>query len=116
MPRANTLMKLRNSKVRRKKRAKSRKIGEARVLTYKYVNEGLQKLEDDETERKKRQLLAEAKKRAAEEKRSWQETLVAQCKADVAVYENLVLPAWCMQCTSIDVEWAATKQLGTKGR
>ena len=50
MPRANTLMKLRNGKVRREKRAKSRKIGEARVLTYKHVNEGLQKLEDDEAE------------------------------------------------------------------
>ena len=116
MPRANTLMKLRNGKVRREKRAKSRKIGEARVLTYKHVNEGLQKLEDDEAERKKRQLLAEAKKRAAEEKKSLQETLVAQWKADIAVYENSVLPAWRIECTTIHVEWAAAKQLGTKGR
>ena len=41
---------------------------------------------------------------------------MAQWKADVVVYENSVLPAWHIQCTSIDVEWAAAKQLGTKGR
>ena len=39
MPHAETLMKLRNGKVRREKRTKSKRIvGEARVLTYTHVN------------------------------------------------------------------------------
>ena len=47
MPRADTLMKLSNGKVRREtqKRTKAKRIrGDAHVLTYKYVNEGLQRL------------------------------------------------------------------------
>lgn len=116
MPRSDTLIKLRNGKVR-SKRTKSKRVGgEARVLTYQHVNEGLKKLEDEETERQRRQLLAEARKRAIDDRKTLLETLVAQWKADLAVYENSVLPAWRMTCTAIDVEWAAAKQLGTKGR
>ena len=88
MPHTNSLMKLRNGMVQREKRAKSRKIGEPRILTYKHINEGLQQLEDDEAEQKKHQLFAEVKKGAAEEKKSLQETLVAQWKAEVAVHKN----------------------------
>ena len=117
MPRAETLMKLRNGKVRREKRMKSRRVGgEARVLTYQHVNDGLQKLEKEEIERRERQLLAEARKRSAEEKKTLQETLIVQWKADIAVYDSVVLPGWRMECTAIDTEWAAAKQLKAKGR
>ena len=117
MPRAETLMKLRNGKVRREKRTKSRRVGgEAHVLTYQHVNDGLQKLEREEIERRERQLLAEARKRSAEEKKTLQETLIGQWKSDIAVYNSVVLLEWRMECIAIDTEWAAAKQLKVKGR
>ena len=97
MPRAETLMKLRNGKVHREKRMKSRRVGgEARVLTYQHVNDGLQKLEKEEIERRERQLLAEARNRSAEEKKTLQETLTLQWKADIAVYDSVVFLGWRM--------------------
>ena len=84
---------------------KSKRIsGEAPVLTYKHVNEGLQRQEDEETERQRRLLLAEERKKGAEDKKALQETLVTQWKADIAVYENSTLPEWSMVCTAIDIE------------
>lgn len=92
MPRADTLMKLRNGKVHNKRTKSKRVGGEARVLTYKHVNEGLQKLENEETERRKCQLLADTRKQAMEEKKAMQDILVAQWKVDMAVYNSTLLP------------------------
>lgn len=78
MPGADTLMKIRNSKVN-KKRTKSKRVwGEVRVLTYQHVNEGLQQLKTEETQRLKRQVPADARKLAAVEEKAMHDILVDQ--------------------------------------
>ena len=63
MPHADTLLQLRNRKAQKQKRTRSRKVGKARVPSYQHVNEGLQKLIDEEAERQRRQLAAKPKKK-----------------------------------------------------
>ena len=41
---------------------------------------------------------------------------MTQWKEDIAVYETFTLPVCRMICTAIDIEWAASKQLGQRGR
>lgn len=49
MPHSDTLSKLRSGKVRRESKPGYKRLGgEARVLTYKHVNLGLKRLEDEE--------------------------------------------------------------------
>ena len=70
MPRADTLSKLRSGKVRRDRKPRSKRLGgEARVLTYDHVNQGLKKLEDEEKDCIKRLLaVAEKKKKNSRKK------------------------------------------------
>jgi len=81
-PQAETLSKLRSGKVRKKKQ-RSRYVGQARVLNSKYVNKGLEKLAGVEAKRQEQQLAMEKKKRAAEERKTAKETLDRQWRADL---------------------------------
>ena len=103
VPQADTLKKLRSGKVRREKK-RSRHVGEARVLTYKHVNEGLKKLAEQELQRLEKQ-------RVVEEKKTAREILNQQWKVDLQQYNGVDLPSWHAACAEIDTAWAATKQL-----
>ena len=110
-PRADTLKKLRNGKVR-KERIRSRHIpGEARVLSYQHINDGLKKLEDGDAEKVKKQQLAEERRRASEERKIMRETLLAQWKIDLQEHTQTMVPQWQAECTEIDADWAAAKQI-----
>ena len=77
MPRADTLSKLRSGKVRRDRKPRSKRLGgEARVLTYDHVNQGLKKLEDEEKDCIKRLLAVAEKKKKIQERRTALETLL----------------------------------------
>ena len=41
--------------------------------------------------------------------------MIVQWKTDIAVYDSAILPEWRMECTAINTEWAAAKQLKAKG-
>ena len=67
-PRAETLNKLWSGKVR-KSRKNTRHVGEARVLTHKYVNEGIKKAADVAAAKAERQRVAAQKKKLWNRKR-----------------------------------------------
>lgn len=117
MPRADTLSKLRSGKVRRDRKPRSKRLGgEARVLTYDHVNQGLKKLEDEEKDCIKRLLAVAEKKKKIQERRTALETLLIQWKPDIELYDEVIMPGWSMECTAIDSAWAIAKQHGAKGR
>lgn len=109
-PRAETLKKLRSGKTRKEK-TRSRHIGEARVLTYKHVNEGLHKLEEDDDKRVKRQQIIDAKKKVAEDRKIMRDTIDKQYKADLQHHLTILVPQWQAACKKVDADWAAAKQL-----
>lgn len=117
LPQAETLNKLRTGKIRREK-VRSRYIsGEARVLSHKHVNEGLQRLKYLEEERVKRQRNAERRKQMAEEKKAAKLSLDAQWKHDIQHHYEVVIPGWKAACLEMDKEWnEAPKRLRGRGR
>lgn len=65
--------------MRRERKPRSKRLGgEARVLTYDHVNQGLKKLEDEEEDRIKRLLAVAEKKKKFQERRTAFETLLIQ--------------------------------------
>ena len=96
--------------MRREKKRPSHVGGVARVLTYKYVNEGLKKLAEQEFETLEKQRAAEEKKRLAGEKKIAREALDKQWRVDLQRYNEVDLLLWQAACTEIDTAWAATKQ------
>ena len=61
-PQAETFNKLRSGKVRKEKK-RSRHVGQARVLSHKYINKGLKKLAEEEAKKLERQRVLEEKKK-----------------------------------------------------
>ena len=117
LPRAETLNKLRTGKVRKEKKMRGKRItGEARVLSYQHVNDGLKKLEEDEQARIERQRNAEERRRIAEERKANQEAKEAQWKVDVQHYEDVELPGWQDECNEINAVWAIAKRSGQRGK
>ncbi|RPB18389.1 hypothetical protein L211DRAFT_874882 [Terfezia boudieri ATCC MYA-4762] len=109
-PHAETLNKLRDGKIR-KTRKRSRHVGEARVLTYQYVNEGIKKLADTEAAKAERRRIAKEKKKVAEEKRVTKEALDKQWRYDLQQYQAVEIPVWQAECAEIDQAWAASKAI-----
>ncbi|RPB19239.1 hypothetical protein L211DRAFT_853423 [Terfezia boudieri ATCC MYA-4762] len=114
-PRADTLSRLRDGKVRRTKKGKKR-VGEARILTHKYVNDGIKKVAEEEAKKLARQQALAEKKRIADERKAIRDALEKQWKADLKRYTEVVIPTWQAECTEIDTAWAATKQATGKKR
>ena len=110
-PRADTLKLLRSGKLRREKKRARHIGGEARVLTAKLVNEGLQRIEEEEEEKLYKQQLVEAKKHWAEERKILRETLDKEWRINVRYHNEVMVPRWRAECAEIDIAWAATKQL-----
>ena len=78
--------KVANGKVRRTAKKGRKYVGEARVLAYKYVNDGINKAAEDEANKLERQWISAEKKRIAEEKKALREALEKQWKVDLGVF------------------------------
>ena len=118
-PRAITLNKLRNGKVRQQKK-RTRHVGSARVLTYKMVNDALKTLEEANTQKLARQQAYAEKKRLAEEKKLAITALEKQWQVDLENYKALIAE-WEKMCAEHDATWIASKssstgQRGQRGR
>ena len=111
VPRAETLSKLHNGKVRRDHMGSNR-VGEARILTSNHVDAGLKKLAQDIINKVKRQRAWEDKKKAVEERMSLRENHEKQWRVDLQLYNGVIIPSWQAECAEIDAVWAS--QLGRK--
>ncbi|RPB22610.1 hypothetical protein L211DRAFT_850624 [Terfezia boudieri ATCC MYA-4762] len=107
-PRAHTLKKLRDGKVQKEKKS-TKYVGEARVLTHKYVNDELKKNEEAAAAKVRRQQAAIEKKRIAEEKKAIRDAVNMQWKVDLQRYQEVEIPAWQVECIEIDKVWAIVK-------
>ena len=117
IPRADTLSKLRSGKVRKQIKRTSRHVGgEARVLTYKHVNDGIRKLAEDVAAKLKKQQISEEKRRITEQNKLLFEMRVNQWHIDLEYHKSVIIPEWEEQCAEVDATWAAAKKLGQRGK
>jgi len=77
----------------RKEKKSTKYVGEARVLTHKYVNDEIKKNATAAAEKLKRQQAAAARKRISEEKKTARAALDKQWKADLQRYQEVEIPA-----------------------
>ena len=90
-------------------------IGEARVLTHQYVNDGIRRATEEEAKQLARQQTVAERKRIAERK-AIRNAVEKQWRVDLKSYTGVVIPAWQAECAEINASWAATKQATGKKR
>ena len=89
--------------------------GEVRVLSHKYVNEGLKRLNDAKNERVKRERNTKHQKQMDEEKKATKVSLHAHWKHDIQHHYEVVIPGWKAACMDIDKVYSEVPK-GLRGR